>query len=236
MKKLEEQKVLKLVSTRSSWRIPAQNGTELDTSKKMRAIRKEILERDDYTCYYCDFRSERHQEIHHIDHNHDNMNPENLTTICPLCHQCFHLSTVGDTGGGSIILLPEISQIALNKLCRSIFIALKSEQDEWVNSARNLYVSLESRKNMVTSLLGTEAADPMTLAQSLLKVPPEQLAKRSDEFLAPLRLLPLGTRFDIQVDYWASVQYKDLPVGSAWEQLIPKDVDVFEMKNRASKR
>lgn len=236
MKRLHDDKVLKLVSTRSSWRIPAQHGTELDKSKRMKEVRKIILERDNYTCYYCGFRSERHQEIHHLDHNHDNYDHSNLTTVCPLCHQASHLSTVGDTGGGSIIWLPEISQVDLNRLCIAIFIALKSGQDEWVNSAKSLYVSLDSRKHLVTSALGNEASDPMTLAQSLLKMPQDELNKRSDEFLAPLRLLPLVTRFDIPVDYWISKQYKDLPVGDAWKAVIPESMDVFEMKNKSSMR
>lgn len=236
MKKLDNNRILKLTSTRSSWRIPAQHGTELDKNKEMKAVRKEVLDRDNCTCYYCGFKSERHQEIHHLDHNHENFALNNLTTVCPLCHQVFHLSTVGDTGGGSIIWLPEISQVDINNLCRAIFIALKSGQDEWVNTAKSLYVSLESRKHFVSNALGNDAINPMTLAQSLLKMPKEYVEEKSSEFLAPLRLLPSVTRFDIQVDYWASVQYKDLPVGDDWKKIIPDSMDVFDMKNKASIR
>ena len=76
----------------------------------------------------------------------------------------------------------------------------------------------------------------MPLAQILLKIPPEELEKRSDEFLAPLRLLPLVNRFDIHVDYWIYKQYKDIPVGDMWKNIIPESMDIFEMKNKSSIR
>ena len=88
---------LSLYSSRATWLTPATHGSEMDEDPKMLAVRKTILERDNYKCNYCGFKSDKYQEIHHLNHNHMDFNESNLVTICPLCHQSFHLSTCSQT-------------------------------------------------------------------------------------------------------------------------------------------
>ena len=55
-----------------------------------RARRLLILERDDYTCAYCGFKSNKYQIMHHIDDNPKNNNESNLQTVCQMCNLILH--------------------------------------------------------------------------------------------------------------------------------------------------
>lgn len=55
-------------------------------------LREAIRQRDDYTCQECGTHQDelkgriRKLDIHHIDYNKDNCNPDNLITLCKKCH------------------------------------------------------------------------------------------------------------------------------------------------------
>jgi hypothetical protein len=53
------------------------------------SLRESIRERDGYTCQLCgDHQDEldRRLHVHHIDYDKDNLNPENLISLCCSCH------------------------------------------------------------------------------------------------------------------------------------------------------
>ena len=54
-------------------------------------VRTEVLQRDNYPCRFCGFKAAKYQEVHHLDDNHQNNDPQNLLTVCNLCHQVHHL-------------------------------------------------------------------------------------------------------------------------------------------------
>jgi hypothetical protein len=56
--------------SKASWAASPNHGTELDKRGKLVDLRKKILARDNYTCSGCGLRSERWQEIHHINGHH----------------------------------------------------------------------------------------------------------------------------------------------------------------------
>ena len=214
---------LLLGAERSSWNIPAHHGTEMDRTQKMTAVRDRILKRDDYVCQACLWKSGRWQEIHHINHNHQDFNESNLATLCPLCHQFFHLATAASTGGGVLIWLPELSQKELNNMCVAIFVALKKDKHAMSGAARSLYGALESRMGFVDENIATGASDPGVLAQAMLGMKREDYARRAD-FLGSLRLLPYASRFQAPIDYWASSQFKDYPL-EQWEKMMETKID-----------
>ena len=50
-------------------------------------LRRSIRERDKYTCQLCGkLQSDRAIDVHHIDYNKKNCNPDNLITLCNNCH------------------------------------------------------------------------------------------------------------------------------------------------------
>ena len=54
------------------------------------AIRKKILIRDNYTCQYCGYKSEKYQIIHHFDWDPKNNKDENFCVICQMCNLIEH--------------------------------------------------------------------------------------------------------------------------------------------------
>lgn len=209
---------LLLSATRASWAVSAQHGTEWEKNKTLtKDLRQKIFERDNHTCQACGWRSERFQEIHHKNDNHSDYREENLQTLCPLCHQVFHLPIAASTNGGTIIWLPEISQEKLNLLCVGILVAMKDRAGKWGGVARTLFSTLEARKAFVDENLGR--SDPGAVAQVLINLKPEDYARRAD-FVGALRLLPYASRFETQIDYWVASCFKEKAAEDQWAGLI----------------
>lgn len=58
-----------------------------------------------YECCSCG--ESRIVEVHHFDHDHNNVNPENLIPLCPTCHQLYHSNYRND-------VLPQILEFIRN--------------------------------------------------------------------------------------------------------------------------
>lgn len=58
------------------------------TKEFNRKLKKQIKERDNYTCQECSnqFKGKNQLDVHHIDYNKKNSKPENLITLCKSCH------------------------------------------------------------------------------------------------------------------------------------------------------
>lgn len=208
--------------TRSSWSARPEHGTEWDRHPEMKKRRDAILRRDGGVCQACGWQSDRWQEIHHRDHDHRNYDEKNLETLCPLCHQVFHLPTASLLSGGTLIWLPQIPQAKLNLLCIALFVAMKDRANPWQTAARSLFGSLESKAAAMETLVGPQ--DPAALAQALLKMKPEEYAGRQ-KALQHIRLLPFASRFRAQVDYWEAAHFRTPPPPD-WENLLPPSLDV----------
>lgn len=229
---MQFERELLLGASRKSWKMSSTHGTEYDKyyQKKHKSAWDKVWERDKYTCYYCGFHSKKHQEIHHLNDDHDDNSLDNLVTVCPLCHQSFHLDTASTTNGGKIIWLPEFSQQELNYLCRAIFIAIEeAEQAEleqkdvvgFAKIARMLEASLLERTLITEQHIQTGASEPVNFANALINMSEEQYAKR-EQFLGPFKLLHLKTRFPVQTKYWKNNTFKNVPV-ETWLNLINKE-------------
>ncbi len=206
-----------LSSSRKSWQVSSSHGTESD--KANIELWKKIWSRDNHTCFFCGFKATRFQEVHHIDDRHSNNDPSNLTTVCSLCHQTFHLNTVSTTNGGKIIWLPEFSQQDLNHLCRAIFVAKEqSDENEIAEMWLSIYQSLESRTLIMDQYFHNGASDPGTFGQVLLNLEKELYNKR-EEFLYNFKLLPSPTRFPLQIKYWKKHIYNDISIDK-WKDLL----------------
>ncbi|HII54350.1 hypothetical protein COT30_02250 [Candidatus Micrarchaeota archaeon CG08_land_8_20_14_0_20_49_17] len=55
-----------------------------------RQLRRKILDRDDCTCNYCGYRSEKFQIVDHIDGNPENNAENNLQVVCQMCNLIKH--------------------------------------------------------------------------------------------------------------------------------------------------
>ena len=70
------------------WRNPGQ--TKKLEGDKWQEFRKKILDRDNYTCTYCSYKSEKYQIADHIDGNPENNANSNMQVICQMCNLIKH--------------------------------------------------------------------------------------------------------------------------------------------------
>lgn len=229
---MKKNKELRLTSSISSWLAPTLHGTAYDDDSRMIAVRGKILSRDDYKCFYCGFKAKEHQEIHHFNHDHDDFSEKNLTTICPLCHQSFHLSTCSQSTGGNIIMLKGISQVDLNNLCRMLFVARASGVKEWVNVSKQIYDTLRATITIIDQQISPNGSDPMIFAQMLHKLSDTALA---EEHMGHFKLLPKYNRFEKQIEYWRDNVFNDMPV-EKWKSLLPQNIKIEEIERKIKTR
>ena len=89
--------------------------------------KQHILERDDYACQCCAFRSKKYQEILFSHDNQDDVSDDNLKTVCIFCYQCFNLDKISVMRSGVLLWLPEIAQADLHHIARAIYVARISQ-------------------------------------------------------------------------------------------------------------
>lgn len=222
-------KNLLLSANKKSWQVSSLHGTRQDPEKKNIKTFEKVWERDKHKCFYCDFQDKKWNEIHHLNDDHEDISMDNLVTICPLCHQCFHLNLVNTTNGGTVIWLPEFTQQELNYLLRGLFVNFETKEDEikdikFHQMALSIYQSLEAREQVVsqhfyngTSVESNER-NVGAFGQMLLNLSEDEYNNR-DKFIKNFKLLASSSRFPIQMKYWKSVSFHDLPLTS-WEKLI----------------
>ena len=96
------------------WRNKRQN--KRIEGEEWQKLRKRILEKDNYTCAYCEYGSEKFQIVDHIDGNPENNKDENLQIVCQMCNLIKH------SGHGvvlrNVIDLYEISKYSQNEIIK----------------------------------------------------------------------------------------------------------------------
>jgi len=71
-----------------AWR--SEEDKRFSSSVAWKRIRQRILARDDYTCQYCGFRSEKGMSVNHVSGDPKDNQDNNLETICRGCHMVTH--------------------------------------------------------------------------------------------------------------------------------------------------
>jgi intracellular multiplication protein IcmJ len=177
-------------------------------------LEEKILARDEYTCRFCGFTSDKYQVVVNInsDYNAGQSKPDNLATACSFCAQCLFLDGIGqgNNWGGSIIYLPEISQADLNHFCRVLFSSMLRDAP-YKGKLQTAYLSLKDRENAVNDIFGPKSSDPYTFGQALIdsNLNDDQL---QHPVMTHLRLLPERKNFTQEVNYWKSTVFDQLPL------------------------
>lgn len=167
------------------------------------SFQSKVFARDQYTCQYCGFQAQEHQEVVNRDGNCSNNRLDNLNTACIFCTQCFFLEAIGksDFGGGTLICLPEMSQGELNALCHVLFAAMVSG-NAYSHQAKNIYRSLRLRSQIVEKQLGEGMSNPALYGHMLIDANVEDKDKVNAEVSSTIRVLPQLSRFVSQVEAW----------------------------------
>jgi intracellular multiplication protein IcmJ len=168
-------------------------------------VRAEVFQRDNYTCRFCGFKAAKYQEIHHIDDNHQNNDPQNLLTVCNLCHQVHHLGMCAMRNGGFIAAIPELTQTEVNNIVRAIHVAEYIADAAVRDKLKSLFAIFQFRgKDTLKTLYGGDISNPYILAEIISTCPDDIYAKRA-ELLAPLRLVASKEAFHAgQLEYYAA--------------------------------
>lgn len=169
-----------------------------------RTFQQKVFARDYYACQFCGFQAKEFQEVVNVDLDYTNNKLSNLVTSCCFCAQCFFLDSagVGNYGGGTVIYLPEFSQVELNSFCHVIFCAIVNDTG-YKSSAQSIYRSLKSRGQKVEDKFGEGSSDPAILGRLLIETNVDT-AKQGPVIFKNLRLLPSHRKFRKQIEYWAA--------------------------------
>ncbi|MND11580.1 hypothetical protein D3C87_351480 [compost metagenome] len=201
-----------------------------ESNAEFTQVRKTILERDDYTCQFCGFRAMKHQEVHHVNDDHADNSPENLVTICCLCHACHHIGLTGIKGRGDIIYLDpsmKVTQSNLNQLVRTLWIAEIGDNKDMQRIAIEKLAKLYKATVTAKRKIGT--SDPSILGDFMLSLD-EQKYQERDVFLSGVYLLPRSEQFKAQIDYWKDNLFKSIPP-SSWSLISKQKIEKW-IKNQ----
>ena len=234
---------LVMSAKRAVWRMHDHAG---EADKAFLKIRGPVLDAADYQCRFCTLRSDKYQEVHHLDDNHANNAKENLACTCPLCHQVFHIGLASMRDGAYVINMPELSQAEINQLCLVMWIVEKTDTSRFdaqqalsyqnlANRVKTLRALMENRRGNVkirfcnelekagfpkdfTKKVSLDSINAALIANVLMGLSDELYAQRQD-LLGGLRLMPRAERFDTQLKHWVEEQGKTLPI-SAWYKIL----------------
>lgn len=251
---------LVISSKQSVWRM---HDHADDADKEFQKIRKVVLDAYQNTCAYCSHQSEKFQEGHHKDDDHNNNKLGNIACACPLCHQVFHPGLAGMKEGCDLVYVPELSQAEVNQLALTIWLINKVDVAKMVGEkaiiitrlaakAKALFGLLENRRGTVVLRLKQSLKDPIfkfspdlidkikishitptLLSNVLLSLDKESYDNR-EKLLGGIRLLPKATRFNKRINFWSDEQSKVTPVDS-WYEFLPEEQVVFLIDHVAGK-
>lgn len=190
---------------RKLWRKDDEHATAAD--EEFEKLRTETLRRDNYTCRYCGFKAAKYQEIHHFDDDHKNNSPENLLTVCTLCHQVHHIGMTAMRNAGFFASIDELTQTEVNHLVRTIHVMEHLGDEASRDKARSLFALLESRSHELFKRVFREDLSIYDFTKVLADdvALPNELYDRRAELLAPLRLVATKHAFHAgQLEYYVA--------------------------------
>lgn len=130
--------------------------------------------------------------------NYRDTSDGNLATACVFCHQCLNLDRAGQMNSGTLIYAPEIDQVTLHHLARSIYVARRT-QGPMADAARIAMNALLSRKDEAITRIGTDS--PRLLAAVMRELLEPGAYKERMKALEGIRLMPLDKRLLKEDDF-----------------------------------
>lgn len=199
MQRPSESPHIRLKASAGAWRLYSARQAD----PRFKAFEKKVFERDNYTCRFCGFQARSFQEVVNLDGNYTHNKLENLATSCCFCTQCFFIESVGvgGYGGGTLVYLPELSQVELNSLCHVLFCAITNDTG-YKSTAQSIYRSFKFRSQPVEEKFGEGTSDPSIFGRLLIDSNTD--IERSDQLFQDIRLLPSRAKFRRQIERWAA--------------------------------
>lgn len=168
-----------------------------DADDRFAQLRMRIVGRDNFTCHYCGLMTRGNPDaapssleasgglqMHHIDDDHTRNVPENLVTVCPLCHMMHHIGFAAHREMCSFIYLPGMRQEDLNILVHCLAVIHTRGNAAMAEQASEMFASLNSLAQ-ADDFLRTLNADPRNVGSALavlLRETPRAYAARDRAF------------------------------------------------------
>lgn len=200
--KLRDLMPIVLGAKRETWRM---GEADHDRDDEFRAIRPKILQRDNYTCRFCGFRSLSYQEVHHLNDDHRDNRPDNLFTACPFCHMCFHIGYAGLMREGFLIWVDGTNpppQHAINNIARALYMADKRGDPPFPVAISMLLEQINARRQLCEQKFGS--SNPLVLGDALIAMTDEEYGRR-ELSLRHIRFFPHPRRFNLAHDIWPAM-------------------------------
>lgn len=183
--------------------------------------RKQILADQKGRCKTCQIDIRKHNRI-----NKDSEDGESYAQ-CPVCFYSQHLEMLPDSFAGRIIMMPDVSQLELIVLSRTIAMYKKLNGEDYsdeVDNSELIKMLIEESYTQAETYYAPGASEVDLVAQVLSNQSEEDYAKRS-EGLYGLRWIPDYSFFDDEVEYWYKTMFesKKSPYHpSKWEDMSNK--------------
>ena len=222
----------KLILSTTKQSYLAHNTLRVDNSLKLK-----IVSRDKFTCQCCGFNLKeclktktievdsyiQFLDIHHIDDDHQNNNPENLLTACLFCHAVFHSGCLNDDSNKKfkVILYPWLSQTEINVFMNLVFVAAHSSIDKYTDLSAQIIEQLDACSLFADTAIETGASDAKNLASSLLSISYQHptIYEHRAELMAGIRLFPVMDAFKEESTSWGHAWLPDTnwqSIGDSW--------------------
>lgn len=163
-----------------------------------------VFQRDQHSCVFCSFSAAVGMCVINLDHNYNNNKMSNLATACPFCQQCLFLEAIDklQSGGGTLVYLPEVSQAQLNAMCH-VFYASIINGSTHAKVADHYIQSLKLRATLVEKHFGKGMSVPSFMGQLLVDTPVSGMDDKQTKLLENVRLLPALDKFEKEIMMWA---------------------------------
>ena len=168
-------------------------------------VLKSINEKKSKHCDFCNIPTEKYSHTHSKDGE--------VYTSCSLCFYAEHLDELKTLKNGSIIMMPELTQVELFSLLRMIWYMESLEDDskddryeEIFDSVRNINGLIRERIEFSTYYY-TEGVDNVNVLINFLHSIDEEKYLQRDIGLKNLLWLPDKEPFQKEIQYWIDAEY-----------------------------
>lgn len=177
--------------------------------KQLSGIKNSVFARDKYTCQYCGFSSKKQMRWVAKDSNPFNMQEPNMMTVCLLCHDTLNCGVSDGKAKGSLIFLPQLTQIEINWILHVYFILNKNNSmPDFIEKVTSLINGLRENAKQVESMFGKGASNPVAM-KNVMSMMSEKHRQNANRIFYGLRYFASINEYSSEYQSIASTINKD---------------------------